>query len=240
MSRLLHSALLLVAFGCGSAEDDPGVGTVVVTAYGESFIEEGIPASEVADGWAIEFSRFVVGVRDVRVAGTMVPVEPSVDLAEPSQGGGHELGSAVVPSGEHTGSSFTIDRVEVEGSAQNGAEVKHFSWKLNLPIHYDACETTSSVQDNGTAEFQITIHADHLFYDSLVAEAPELAFQALADADTNGDGAIAPVELAATDIGAYDPGSEDGVDDLWTWLNAQSRTLGHADGEHHCRAAAAN
>lgn len=31
---------------CGDGED-----TVRVTAYGESFIEDGIPASEMDDGW---------------------------------------------------------------------------------------------------------------------------------------------------------------------------------------------
>lgn len=229
----------LLATACGGSDDDAAEGAVTVSAYGESFIEEGIPASEVADGWAVEFTRFVVEVADVRVAGTDIPVESRVDLTFASRGAGHELGSAAVASGDHTGSSFTLTRVEIEGSAQRGTEVKQFNWVFEQPTRYEACEATTTVPDGGTAGFQITVHADHLFYDSLVAEEPQLLVQPLADADADDDGAITQAELAATDIGAYDAGSEDGIDDLWAWLTAQSRTLGHADGEAHCQVAPA-
>jgi hypothetical protein len=93
------------------------------------------------------------------------------------------------------------------------------------------------VEKDATAIFQITVHADHLFYDSLVSEEPQLLFQPLADADADQDGDITTEELGATDIGAYDPGNED-LDDLWSFLMAQSRTLGHVDGEGHCQASA--
>ena len=146
------------------------------------------------------------------------------------------------PDGDHTGASFTITRVEVEGTATKGADTKSFSWVFDEPTRYVECETTTAVSDGGSATFQITVHADHLLYDSLVSEEPQVLFQALADADADADadGNITQAELAATDIGAYDPGSEDGVDDLWAWLVAQTRTLGHVDGEGHCRATPAN
>lgn len=231
---LLSSLLLLPA--CGT----DGEGTVTVTAYGEAFIEEGIPASEVGDGWALDFSRFEVSIRDVTLAGASIEVPATVDLSAASSGEGHELGSALLGAGEHTGASFTIARVEIDGTATKGSTTKTFSWVFDQPTRYEECETTTKLTDGGTAAFQITVHADHLLYDSLVSSEPQVLFQALADADADGDGAITQAELTAKDIGAYDPGSEDGVDDLWAWLVAQTRTLGHVDGEGHCHATAAN
>ena len=119
-----------------------------------------------------------------------------------------------------------------------GDETKTFHWVFDHTTTYHGCETTTSVEDGGTSTFQITVHADHLFYDSLVSEEPDLLFGALADADEDGDGEITEEELSEADIGAYDPGSEDGIDDLWAFLNAQAKTLGHVDGEGHCHAEA--
>jgi hypothetical protein len=233
---LLHA--LLLATACEGDQDAAAgrEGTVIVTAYGESFIEDGIPADEVNDAWAIDFSRFELEVQNVHVAGVEVDVPEAVDVSDPSSGDGHELGSALVAAGHHTGSSFTIARVEVDGTATNGEKNKAFSWVFAEPTHYHECETTTSVGEGDTGTLQITVHADHLFYDSLVAEEPQILFQPLADVDTNDDGKITQEELAVTDIEAYDPGSEGGIDDLWMWLTAQSRTLGHVDGEGHCHA----
>ncbi len=232
----MRSRFFALLFPLLSACGGDGEGTVIVTAYGESFIEDGIPASEMDDGWAVAFSLFDVSLEEVTVAGVAVSVPGSVDVAESSSGEGHELGSALVPAGDHTGASFTLSRVEVQGTATKDAETKSFHWIFEEATRYSDCETTTSVKSGGSATFQITIHADHLFYDSLVSEDPELLFQPLADADADADGEITQAELAATDIGAYDPGSEDGIDDLWTWLLAQTRTLGHVDGEGHCHA----
>ncbi len=231
-SRRLALALLPPLASCA----DDGRGVVEVVAYGESFIEDGIPETEVADGWSVTFSRFEVGITDVVVAGRSVGVPATVDLAVGSSGAGHLLGSVEVPAGSHSGSSFTLTRVEVDGSATNGAETRTFSWVFDRAVHFDDCESTTVVGDGRTATFQITIHADHLLYDSLVAAEPMVLFQAIADADLDDDGVITQAELAATDIGSYDPGSAGGIDDLWAWLTAQVSTLGHVDGEGHCHA----
>lgn len=232
----MRTRLLVLLFPALTACGTEGEGTLTVTAYGESFIESGIPASEVGDGWAVSFSRFDVGIDSVTVANTDISLPASVDLSESSSGEGHELGSALVPEGDHTGASFTITRVEVEGKATKGSEAKSFSWVFDEAVRYTDCETVTSVSDGGSATFQITVHADHLLYDSAVSEQPQLLFQALADADADADGVIAQAELATTDIGAYDPGSVSGVSDLWGYLNLLVRTLGHVDGEGHCHA----
>jgi hypothetical protein len=233
-------AIALLSAACGSDGDSEGeveTGTVVVRAYGESFIEDGIASEELGDGWQIEFQRFEVEVRDIVVADVELAEPDPVDVSAASGGDGHELGRETVAVGRYTEPSFTLGRVEVEGSAQRGETTKTFHWTFEAPTRYSRCDTRTEVSADETATFQITIHADHLFYDSLVAEVPQLLFDAFADADTDADGEITPAELAETDIGAYDPGNED-IGDLWAWLVAQHRTLGHVDGEGHCQASA--
>lgn len=205
-----------------------------MTAYGESFIEEGIPTSEVSDGWEIVFERFEVTIEDVKVGGADLSNSEAVDLSRSSSEMGHQIGTLLVSEGDHTDSSFSITHVDVEGQATKDDETKTFHWVFDHPTTYGECETTTSVDDGGSSTFQITVHADHLFYDSLVSEEPELLFGPLADADENDDGEITEEELSNTDIGAYDPGSEGDMDDLWSFLKAQAKTLGHVDGEGHC------
>jgi hypothetical protein len=231
-SCLLGSLVSIAAAACGAGE-----GTVVVTAYGESFIEEGISADDMSDGWAVTFERFEVSLSDVQVAGVQIEVPAMIDLARSSDGAGHELGAATAGEGSHRDASFRIDRVAVDGSAVLGAEEKTWSWVFDQATAYEACETSTTIPDGGTATFQITLHADHLFYDSLVSATPQVVFQPMADADANDDGDITQAELAMTTIGSFDPGSEGDIDDLWGWLVAATRTLGHVDGEGHCEAA---
>lgn len=212
----------------------PGEGSLSVTVYGESFIEDGIPAEEMSDDWAIHFDSFLVDLEDVRVGTTPVPLESPVELAKSSAGQGHQVGTISLEQGDYADWSFTVSRVSVVGSAARGSTSKHFEWTFEEAVQYGDCETVTTVEADASATFQITMHADHLFYDSLVAAEPKLSFQLLADADTDGDDDITRAELSAADIGAYDPGSEDGVDELWSWLTAQARTLAHVNGEGHC------
>lgn len=226
------ASALLLSLACA----DPGAGEVEVRAWGEEFIEEGIPAAAMSDGWAIEFTRFEVSLRDVSLAGVELddPAAP-IDLAQPSDGEGQLVGRATVPAGDHSDASFTIARVHVEGSASKDGVSKTFSWVFDQATSYADCETTTSVPDGGVGQLQITVHADHLFYDSLVAEEPALRFEAIAAADSDADGVITAQELSATDIGAYDPGNLP-IDDLWSFLGAHAATMGHVDGEGHCAA----
>lgn len=234
MRRAAHLTTLAMCATLGIAcDDDPGAGELVVTAYGEAFIEEGIPASEMGDGWSVSFERFEAEITEVTVAGQAVPDPEPVDLSVSSGGEGHVLASVTAPEGDHTHGSFVIRRVHVVGNATRGDESRTFDWVFEAPTHYVQCETTTRVDAGGTATFEITVHADHFFYDSLVSEEPAVVFDGIAVADTDGDGVITRAELEATDIGAYDPGNAD-VQDMWQWLVAQSRTLGHVDGEGHC------
>jgi hypothetical protein len=227
--------LLLVGLQLGCSSES---GKVLVSAYGEEFIEQGIPAASVDDGWAIEFGRFDITVSEATVGDATLPAGVTVDLTEPSDGEGQELGTLALAPGGYEESSFIIERIDVEGSASLDGETKTFAWTFDVPVAYDECETTTEVESDEAGMFQITVHADHLFYDSLVSQDPRLLFQPLADADLDEDGDITKAELGATGIGAYDPGSAGGIDDLWAFLQAQAKTLAHVDGEGHCHATA--
>lgn len=233
MATLASALVGTLAGGCGFGE----VGEIVVTAYGESFIESGISEDDMIDGWEVTFQRFDVTIRDVAIATVPVSVPNVVSLAVPSSGKGHAIGSVKAPAGDHTDATFTISRVQVEGTATDGGETKAFHWDFRTSTTYTDCDATITVKPGESSRLEITIRADRLFYDSLVDEEPFLTFQTLADADENVDGVITQGELRRTDIGSYDTGDRDDIEDLWAWMLAQSRTLGHVNREHHCRVA---
>ncbi|KIG19304.1 putative lipoprotein [Enhygromyxa salina] len=217
-----------MATACASGE-----GQVEVRAWGEDFIEVGIPAAEFADGWAVSFERFEVVLRDVSVAGATLADPAPLELAQPSEGVGQLVGRAVAPAGDHDDARFSIAQLEIEGRAIKDGVEKTFAWSFATPVDYTNCETLTQVPRDGVGQLLITVHADHLFYDSIVSEDPDLRFNAIAEADTNADGVVTQAELESADLGAYDPGNLE-IDDLWAFLSAQVQTMGHVDGEGHC------
>lgn len=265
MLRISLSALMALA-ACG--DDDLADGKLQVTVYGEEFIEDEIPANDVADGWSIDFSRFLVSVSQVKVGNHsneeayFSPGTRVFDLAKPSNGQGHVLevkdvvggtfdhGSYVVGpagGGALTGNATNEDvtlmvdggySVYVQGTASKGGETIDFAWGFEAHTAYSHCETSAKV-DGNTASAQITIHADHLFYDSLVSETPDIRFQLIADADADDSGDVTLAELAAvdiTDLENYQVGNNTSVTTLAAFIAAQVPTLGHIDGEGHCEA----
>lgn len=227
-------SLTTCAFLGTACSPDEADGTLLITAYGESYIEDGIPGAEVDDGWTVNFEHFKVTIEDVIVGEEKLTNIDVVDLTKKSSGDGQELGALLLPAGKYTAASFAITQVEVEGEANKGKEKKTFHWVFDRTTEYTKCKATSTITDAEADTLQITVHADHLLYDSLVADEPSLLFGPLAAADADDDGEITQEELKKADIGDYDPGSEDGVDDLWAYLSALSTTLGHVNGEGHC------
>lgn len=226
---------LSAVMACGDDEDAGGEeGTVHVKVYGEEFIEDGISAEMMDDDWAVQFDHFDIEINEVNVGGVDIPTSNAVDIAAASDGSGHTLASANIPVGSHGAPGFNIQSVTMAGSATKDDVTKTFELTFDNATHYTDCDTTTTVSADADATVQITIHADHLFHDSLVADSPQVLFQAIADADTDENGEVTQAELEAADIGSYDPGSEGGVDSLWAFLVAQSKTIGHIDGEGHC------
>lgn len=258
-------ALAPFALLAACESDEAGTGRIDVTIYGEAFIEEGIPAGMagcdgcVEDGWAVTFDRFLVSVARVEVAGVADDTARIFDLTRPSGGAGHPVVSLDVPATHHHALSYTLApaptavagnvdaadvalmvdggwSVHVEGRAERGGEVKTFTWSFDRQAAYVDCEIDAHVTDGGAAGAELTIHADHLLYDDLDSEEPQVVFDLLAASDADGDGAITRAELEARDITAearYQVGSRS-IDDLWGFVSAQVGTLGHIDGEGHC------
>jgi hypothetical protein len=231
-AKISTALLIALAAACG---DDFADGDLSISVYGEDFIEVGIPAGEMVDGWAVTFDRFDVDIGEIEAGELMVDEYQVIDLAAASGGEGTLLGSATVAGGGYDDVSYRIRRVEVDGSATLDDVTKTFSWVFDVPTTYAGCEGTAVV-DGAPARLELTIHGDHLFYDDLVSSEPNVAFDLVAAADADNDGAITEAELAAIDITGqerYQVGNFD-VEDLWGFIDQQVSTLGHIDGEGHC------
>jgi hypothetical protein len=251
------AVVICLATGCEVAAE--GEGTLRIRAYGEEFIEDAIPADAVVDGWSITFSKFLVSVGEISADGMPLEGWFVFDLAQSSGGAGHEVGTLTVPAGlvEHldyrvapsrsaTAGNATAADVElmngmgwslrVEGTATRAAESIAFAWGFDTDTAYTHCHTEQEVSDGGEATSQMTLHADHLFYDDLELPEPNVTFDLVASADAEPDGEVTPEELRAVDITGlanYGVGSRD-ITNLWTFIAAQTSTLGHIDGEGHC------
>lgn len=233
------AAVALVLPACAEAAGD---GTVDVRIYGEPFIEEGIPADVFVDGWSVEFTRFLVAVDGIATPEAEDPGRHLHDLTPASNGRGAAIVSLASASGD-TDLAYRIGptsenghSIFVEGTGTKGAERIAFAWGFTTETRYQECEVANEVPDGGTIEAVITIHADHLFYDDLEAPEPNVAFDLVAAADTDMDGTVTREELLAQDITSqptYQVGSAD-ITDLWHFIEAQTTTLGHIDGEGHC------
>ena len=143
--------------------------------------------------------------------------------------------------------------VYVEGNAQRAGMTAPitFRWGFTNAVRFERCVGDSdqpglAIPSGGTARAQITIHGDHLFYDSLTGETDamgnsltRLRFDAFAAADRNGDGEVTLAELAMVDLstlptGQYGTGSFSGVNTLRDFVTAQVNSLGHFNGEGEC------
>jgi hypothetical protein len=225
----LFTTCALALTACG---DDPQPGTLAVSVWGEGFIEEGIPADELIDGWAIGFDAFVVSIGNTvgRAGedGTDVgdPTFRLVDLAQPTAGAGHALVElADAPPGyyDHFGYELraapnpiavNVDAttaaamtaggysVWVRGQATKGAETRTFDWGFTTKLTFLHCDLGGDV-DGNTLAARATIHADHLFYDDAVSDEPNVAFQLIADAD-GADGTTADGAITFAELAAVD------------------------------------
>lgn len=263
----LVAALTLAA--CG--DDEPAPGTLAISIYGEAYIEEGLPAEIFSDGWSVTFDKFLVVLGDIRAARGHDDDAPFTttgfkvwDLGAPSSGAGQVVVTADVeggtydhldyvirPSADATAGNASADDVTlmttggfsvyVTGTARKGDVEKTFAWGFDTQTSYTGCHT-AAVVDGGTGRSQLTIHGDHLLYDDLVSETPNVTFETLAAADEDGDGEVTPAELQAFELSTlpnYQVGSYP-VHDLWAFVRHQTSTVGHIDGEGHCDATLAN
>lgn len=276
MKKILIMSLLVAVsasfVACSDDEDEPVEGEPATSkfyAYGEPFIEDGIPASAFADGWAITFSEFVITVNDAGIKGAGPWSETSatalyVDVAKAGNEAanpGTAVGTVATTTNKTYDEAFytiapatvgnnvnaadaTVTEMQaagasvlVRGTATKGDSSINFDWALNSSSTYNPCEIQgfSPVASEET-RVELTIHGDHLFYDSLSSEDPDLIFQAYADADANADGTVTIGELEAVQVidTNFNAGGADDVKTLLDFVTFQSTTLGHINGEGHC------
>ncbi|MBC8069977.1 MAG: hypothetical protein IAG13_16690 [Deltaproteobacteria bacterium] len=257
--HILLPCTLLATLSLTACDDDTAEGTLDVRIYGEAFIEDGIPAEVFNDGWSMQFSRFLVAVDQIDTEDGADDGRYVYDLHAASMGAGHEVTGISVPSGEQLlgfriapGGSATGGNASdadagmmmamgyslfVEGTATKDAAQVAFAWGFDSDTTYRECEVVESVPDGGNASTMITIHADHILYDDLESMTPNTSFDLIAASDADLDGTVTADELRAKDITAearYQVGSQ-GITNLWDYMNALTRTVGHIDGEGECK-----
>lgn len=157
------AATLALAFGCSSDGAD-GEGTVAFTTWGEEYIEQQIPAAEFADGWTLEYSKFLVAISDIKVAsgsevGAAHAEQQIFDMVTP---GVKPVFTATLPAKEWEAVSYRIGpatsaataaqatdkdkmvaggfSVYVEGTGTKGTESKRFAWGFTENTEYKNCK----------------------------------------------------------------------------------------------------
>lgn len=235
MKHLASSLTALVLLSaCDSASD--GESTLRFAAWGEDFIEQGIPADEFVDGWELTFDSFVVSIEGIEADGESLPGSFDVELVEPTDGAGHELGTMVLPSGGVPMVSWQITSVSARGAATRDDVTKTFDWVFDVSPRYVECDTGTTLVDEETTDVFLTVHGDHLFFDDLDSSEPQVAFDLIADADADDDGAVSLDELRGQSLDGqvrYQVGSRD-IDSLYGFIEAQALLVGHINGEGHC------
>jgi len=270
-----------VAMGLASCGESASTGSLTFYASGEEAAEGGYPAGDIAfaDGWTIEFDHVMVAIGDVvlgedEIAGDVMIVDlhngrtelfTEEMLAAQRYAIGYTL---AVP----TASAFPQGPVDaaaqarmiaagaslyIEGTAMHPTHGE-YTFEIALPraVVASACEQADGtlgvvVPESGNATGEITIHLDHLFFDSATAEEPNLRFEAWAAA-AGEDRHITMDDLASQDLTdligidgeplmaggtlvAYEPPAT-GLPsmDLEAFVVAQAITVPHWTGEGHC------
>ncbi|MBL8951747.1 MAG: hypothetical protein JNK82_13275 [Myxococcaceae bacterium] len=137
--------------------------------------------------------------------------------------------------------------VLVAGSATKTGTTKTFEWGFTTNTHYGECEQEQLgkgvvVPVGGEDTAQLTIHGDHLWFDSLQSDEAKMRFDPIAAADTNpADGNVTLAELGAVmltslPVTQYGTGGASNVKTLRDFIEVLTRNLGHYRGEGHCNA----
>lgn len=263
MRQALLLLLVTSLFGCG--EDTKLLdGTLEVRVWGESFIEQSIPADVFVDGWSVTFDKFLVNLGEIHVhQGESSPALSDAtfrvfDLSLPSSTGHlvfaspitggvyDQLDYTVAPATETSvpGNATAADMallqengwsVFASGTAGRDATQITFAWGFTTQTLYGDCAIALQI-DGDVATATPTLHGDHLFYDDLFSETPNVAFDLIAQADSSEDGVVSEAELRAQSLleqEHYQVGST-GITQLYDFIAFQTSTLGHIDGEGHC------
>lgn len=162
-------AAMTFSLGCtsGAGGGPAGSGAISFSTWGEEYIEQGIPASELEDGWTITFSRFLVPISAVTVGdqGQVAATQAGGVLYDHVGAGVKTVTSfESLPAKAYGEVSFEIVRATaglaldasaeqadldqlladgatlyIEGAATKGAESKAFAWTFSTETRYERC-----------------------------------------------------------------------------------------------------
>lgn len=218
-------------------------GQWIVTTWGEEYIEQGIPSDEFVDGCSAKYDTFEVEFASAMLldASEEVVGEMPSGRFELTSPGPQELGSVPVRAGDYERVYYEIntgseDAVHAAGTVTCGGETVSFDWTFPYDTRYRCLPLDITVDGDADVVTELTIHGDHLFYDSLDDNGPELRGQAIVDADADGDGVVTSAELEAVTIAGLGYPVDIYVDitDLSAFISHLVQGIGHVDGEGHC------
>ena len=138
----------------------------------------------------------------------------------------------------------------IEGTVNVPGKPVSFVLQVAVPTVYSDCENNGqpgvAVSEGGVSSTTLTLHGDHLWFDSLVRGDESTVTRRthwLVDADVDGDGKVVTEDLALVPAEKVFPGSEynlsGGAIPIVTALDfvrAQLSTQGHINGEGECQA----
>ncbi|WP_437752810.1 hypothetical protein [Sorangium sp. So ce1389] len=153
--------------GCGD-DGASGTGSVAFSTWGEGYIEQEIPAADLADGWSIQYQKFLFVLRNVTVAdregdvgarmqGSILfdhtkagakPVVTFDDLeARPWERVSYEIGpvdaDTALEGATEEDRALMLEAgasVHVEATARNGDVEKRLDWTFSLATRYADCK----------------------------------------------------------------------------------------------------
>jgi hypothetical protein len=158
-------------------------------------------------------------------------------------------------------SDADVERMRAEGfsllfeaTANKGDREVKLSWGFPISINMVHCQNGLDgtdgivVRDNAVTNAEVTVHLDHLFFDSFALPEPKLRFDPLAAmapadgpltlADLEGQDNLSDIKGADGELldVSYDPGSafHPVPKNLAEYIQSAGETTGHWNGEGHC------
>ncbi|HYQ16698.1 MAG TPA: hypothetical protein VEQ58_13095 [Polyangiaceae bacterium] len=168
---------------CGSSDPtgSGGVGKLSFTTWGEDYVENRIPtdSAEVAgfvDGWQVEYSKFLVNFRKIRVAdkdgneaavmeGSMLfdnhvkGVKSIIDFDGVEAKAWQDVSYEIAPVTDETKLSDSVTEEDrqlmvdggysfyVEATASKGEVKKHYTWGFAIGTRYEKCHSEQDGKD---------------------------------------------------------------------------------------------
>lgn len=137
----------------------------------------------------------------------------------------------------------------IEGTVDRPEKPVRFVLQVAAPTRFSSCESNAqqgvAVVEGGQSTSALTLHGDHLWFDSLPTGSEQTVMRRaawLVQADSDGDGLVRTEDLAAvpaeqvfpSTLGYNLSGSDRPISTALDFVRAQLASQGHLDGEGEC------